>query len=73
MRNRQLSGYQKKSNRNFISLAGKLFKLREERVENTKQIYLEKINKLLLKIKETHPISNKNWIVKQGEALKTKW
>ncbi len=72
LRNKQLSGYQKKSNKNFISLTNKLFKLREDRFRISTPAFQEKVNQLLNKVKEAHPISNKNWILQQGAVLKTK-
>ncbi len=69
-RNRQLSAYQKKSNRNFISFAAKLSKIRESQYTRSKKICFENLDKLLEKIKETHPIANKNWLLTQAEKMK---
>lgn len=69
MRNKQLSTYQKKSNKNFLSLTFKLLKIKDRKGLRSTQLHLESVSKILEKIKETHPISNKNWVLNQANGL----
>ena len=62
IRNRTLSDLRKRANLNFIKLAQKVYKLRDESYILRKKALVERIDKLELLIKTTSPLMNKGWL-----------
>jgi hypothetical protein len=63
LRNRTLSDYRKRANLNFLKLAQKIFKLKENEYIVGKKAFTEKLNKLKSQVANTSPLVNKQWLV----------
>ncbi len=62
IRNRQLSEYRRKANLNFLKLALKVFKLKENAYFLQKKTLEEQKQAILKMIEETTPLMNKTWL-----------
>jgi tetratricopeptide (TPR) repeat protein len=65
MRNKQMTGSQKKEYINFIRLAKKLVILKHDYHIYTKAERQKKFEKLLLQIQSTDPLINRSWLVEE--------
>lgn len=63
LRNKTLSDYRKRANLNFLKLAQKVFKLKENEYIIGKKAFAEKLNKLKSQVANTSPLVNKQWLV----------
>lgn len=68
-RNRQLSDYQLRSNRNFLKLLAGLYQLRLRSKTDSKAVFQKNVKELQEHLQATTPVSNKGWLIQAVSGL----
>ena len=69
LRNKHLSNHQNKSYKNLVRITKKMMLLKEEKELLTKTVFGLKKEKMGVKIEETRPIANLQWVLGKWEIL----
>jgi hypothetical protein len=69
LRNKHLSNHQNKSYRNLVRITKKMMLLKEEKTLLTKTAFSLKKEKMGIKIEQTRPITNLQWVVEKWNGL----
>ncbi len=68
-RHKNISEYWKSSNLNFLKLANRIRKLKQQKDYMRSQNYLQQWKNIQTKLNNTSPIANKDWLLQAMEAL----
>lgn len=68
-RNKHISDYRKTANFNFLRLAKKLYKLKEEQLYTKRAKFLERLQQFELELQQYSPVANKDWVLEQCKKL----
>lgn len=69
-RQKEVSAYRKKANKNLINVSKKLMRLAMQKDWMEENKFQLKINELTIKLEETSPIASKDWLTVSLEGLK---
>ncbi len=62
LRSKKLSAYQKRANKNMLTLATKIYKLQLAKGRINKEEYTQRHQKILKRLENANPIANKSWL-----------
>ena len=69
-RNRQLSDYQKQSNRNFVKLIQQLQQIRTARITLSSEDWTERLDQFINRLRATEALSHRDWLLTRTQAIR---